>query len=178
MPYPADDEGHAEAVCVKGVGGRDTAFVGARDTRSAKIAGNLKPGDTVIHSTGPQQAAQVQLKEDKRQVAMVTKDTNGKTMMVLLDGDANKFQIVLSGCIFEIDGNSKTATLKVGDDAILLGGGSCALDSSVILGGTGPDPVNKIVVSPAVGPVPLPAATGTPAIGIPIAAGKGFGPAL
>lgn len=29
------------------------AIVGVRDTRTAKIVGNIKPGDIILHSTGP-----------------------------------------------------------------------------------------------------------------------------
>lgn len=172
-PYPADENGRAEGIVARGVTGRSACYLGARDTRSATIVGNLRDGDTVLHSTGPQQAAQVQCKEDKRQVVMATKDPAGKTMVCMLDGTTNKFQVVLNGMILEMNGETKTITLSNGQASIIMQGSTIALDGDVILGGTIPDPVNKIVCSPAVGPAPLPAATGSPAVGIPIAASKG-----
>ncbi len=66
LPYQKDENGFAECLVMRNVGGRDAVCLGARDTRSAKIVGNLKPGDTVVHSTGPSEAAQLQLKEEKR----------------------------------------------------------------------------------------------------------------
>lgn len=170
MPYPATAEGKAEGVCLRGVAGRDTTWIGARDTRSAEIVGKLKKGDTVLHSTGPQQASQVQCKEDKRQVFMSTKDKNGRTMVVLLDGNANKFQVVLNGCIFEINGNTKQALLKCGDESILLGQGSCAIDATCILGGTKPDRVNKLCTSVSANPAGIATA---PTPGITVRQAKG-----
>ena len=58
-PYPATAEGYVEAVLEDEVDGLDGLVIGARDLRTAKIVGNLKDGDTCLHSTGPQQAAQV-----------------------------------------------------------------------------------------------------------------------
>lgn len=160
LPYPSDDNGRAEGLCARGVAGRDTCFVGARDTRSAEIVGALKPGDTVLHSTGPQQAAQVQCKEDKRQVLMATKDSADKTMLCMLDGSSNKFQLALAGMMLEFDGSDKSITITNGKASILMQGSTIALDGDVILGGTKADPVNKLMVSPMVGAVPLPVAIG------------------
>lgn len=175
MPYPADDEGKAEGLCVRGVAGRNTTFVGARDTRSAAIVGNLKPGDTVVHSTGPQQAAQLQLKEEKRQAALVSKNAAGKTMVFLLDGDADKAQIVLAGMMFEMNAKDKSVTLTNGRASILMQGDTIALDGNVILGGTKPNPALKFLIAPGLAPVPTPIAT--TAAGHPAAAAKGVFPA-
>lgn len=169
-PWPEDENGKAEAVAIREVAGRSTVYVGARDTRSAEIVGNLKPGDTVLHSTGPQQAAQVQLKEQKRQAALVSKNKNGRTMAVIVDGDGDKIQIVGDGVTFEMTGNGDV-TITNGQASILLQGKTICLDGDVILGGTTPDPVNKIMASPAVAPVVAPFAAGT--AGQPAVAAKG-----
>lgn len=181
-PWPTDDSGKAEAVCVRSVAGRDTVYVGARDTRSSAIVGNLKPGDTVVHSTGPQQAAQLQLKEEKRQAALVSKNAAGKTMVFLLDGDADKAQIVLAGMIFEMDAKKKTGVWSNGKASIILDGETIALDGLVVAGGTKPNPAAKFMVSPMVGPSPTPVAIGLPGAGVTYTmvagAAKGIFPAL
>jgi hypothetical protein len=173
MPYPADKNGKAEAVALRGVGGRDTTYVGARDTRSAAIVGNLKPGDTVVHSTGPQQAAQVQCKEDKRRVLMASKNGAGKTIIVMLDGERDTFEVVLGGMILQLDAKQKSFCVTNGQASIIMQGGTIALDGDVILGGKIGDPVMKVVVSPAVTAVPIPCSTGATGVpGIPVAAAK------
>jgi len=114
-PYQATDDGSAQALIVD-VAGFQGVVVGARDTRSAKIVGKLDPGDTVVHSTGKEQAAQLQLKELKRMAALLSKTTGGKTMAVILDGTKDKLQVTHAGAIIEID--------KGGDISIVNGGGA------------------------------------------------------
>lgn len=175
MPFPEDDNGRAEGMCVQGIAGRSNVFIGARDTRSSAIVGNAKPGDTILHSTGPQQAAQVQCKEEKRQVILATKNARKKGMAIIVDGDSGKVQITIPGMHFEMDGEEGSAILTNGKASILLQGDTIALDGKVILGGTTPDPLNKFMVSTTVGPVPVPFAVGT--AGQPAAAAKGVYPA-
>lgn len=180
-PYPADDDGHAEGICVRGIAGRNATFIGARDTRSSSIVGNLKPGDTVVHSTGPQQAAQLQLKEKKRQAALVSKNSKGKTMVFLLDGDADKAQIVLDGMIFEMNAADKSITLSNGKASILIQGETIALDGNVILGGTNPNPAAKFMTSamlPPAGQVPSAVGGPTPVVALMVGAAKGVFPAI
>jgi hypothetical protein len=174
--WPADANGKAEGICVRSASGRNTVYVGARDTRSAAIVGNMKPGDTVVHSTGPQQAAQLQLKEEKRQAALVSKNAAGKTMVVTIDGDGNKVQIQIPGMIFEMNANDKSITLSNGDAKILMQGDTIALDGNVILGGTTPNPALKFMIAPGLAPVPTPIAT--TAAGHPVAAAKSVSPAV
>ena len=94
MPWPKDENGYAQAVIARNVGGRDAIVLGATDTRVANIAGKLKPGDNVFASIGPNQAAQLQLKEEKRQAALLTEDVEGFTQLIMLDGKARKLQIM------------------------------------------------------------------------------------
>ena len=166
MPYPEDENGKAEGLCVRDIAGRNTVYLGARDTRSASIVGRMKPGDTVVHSTGPQQAAQLQLKEEKRQAALVSKNSSGKTMVFLLDGEADKAQIILAGMAFEMNAKDKSVTLTNGKASILMQGRTIALDGDVILGGTRPDSANKIMTSTMVAPAPVPVAVGAPGAGV------------
>lgn len=117
FPYPADDNGHAEGVIVTNCGNMNAVCIGARDTRTAAIVGNGKGGDTILHSTGPSQAAQVQCKEEKRQVVLATKNSRDETQALVLDGKNQKFAIAFEGFIIEIDGNSKTLSMSVPNGA-------------------------------------------------------------
>jgi hypothetical protein len=105
MPAAKDDGGHAEAVVLRNVAGRDAICIGGRDTRSAKIQGKLGPGDTAIFATGPEKdaVAQVQCKAKKRQVLLATENTKSETMLFLLDGKNNKGQWVANGAIAEVN---------------------------------------------------------------------------
>jgi len=124
MPWKKDDTGYAEALTCT-VGGRSYCL-GGRDTRSAKIVGNLKPGDTVVHSTGPNQAAQLQLKEAKAQAVLVSK--------VLSNGKNEKLQITHAGAIVEIDKGGDITLLNGAGAGILLQGKKIFLNGDVQFG--------------------------------------------
>lgn len=166
MPYPKDEDGYAEGIFARNCGGRDAICIGGRDTRSAKILGNLKPGDTVLHSTGPSQAAQVQLKEEKRQVVLVTKDADGFNQILTLDGANKKFQLSVNGAMFEIDPEGGiTLTDASGGAGIRIANGQVNVFGRVVLGGGTPNPAMAIMLG--VGQVPGPAAVLlTPAAGV------------
>ena len=95
MPYPATDGGTSQMLVLTGIAGANGVCVGGNDTRTAKITGNMKPGDTIVHSTGPQQAAQLQLKEEKRQCALVTKNKAKKDFGLFIDGKAESVTLTL-----------------------------------------------------------------------------------
>ncbi len=116
LPYPKDENGYAEAMAFRNVGGRSIVYGGARDTRSAAIVGKMEAGDTVVHSTDPSQSSQLQLKGKKRQAALTTKSSKGKTMMLILDGKNDKGQWTCNGAMIEID--------PVGDISIVGKGGA------------------------------------------------------
>lgn len=138
-PWPASPEGHCEGVVLGPIGGRDAVCVGARDTRTAAIIGNLAPGDTVVHSTGPQQAAQLQLKEAKRQAILSTKTTDGKTAVCGLDGLNNKFVTAIFGYMFEIsEANGICLTDATGNAGIQIKDGTVSVFGTVVLGGRVP----------------------------------------
>lgn len=139
MPYPADENGGAQGVMVD-VEGLDGVLVGARDTRTAAIVGNLKPGDCCVHSVGPEQAAQLQLKEEKRQAVLVSKDTQGKTMVIAMDGKNDKITIAGFGCAFEMSReNGIVLTDETGAAVLQLKGGQAILcGNSTVLGGRTP----------------------------------------
>lgn len=167
LPYAPDDKGHAEAVIAENVGGLPGVCVAAWDTRAHVMCANLKPGDTVLHSTGPNLAAQVQLKEDKRQVVLATTKADKKQMLLVLDGKNEKFQIAVNGAMIQID---KSGTIDMssanGQNGITIGNDGIWLRGALILGGMTPNPALKIALCPPTGSpggpasVPLIAAPG------------------
>lgn len=135
MPYPPTAEGAVEALLHKTIQGISGVVYGARDTRSAKIVGALKPGDTVLHSTGPQEAAQVQLKEEKRIAAILTKTGSGKTMMLLLDGTEENVQIAHpSGSVFQMAKNGSVSLLDSKGGGLLIQDGNVHFLGNPVLG--------------------------------------------
>ncbi len=145
---------------VGGVGGADAVIIGARDTRTAKIAGNLKPGDTVVHSTGPKQAAQLQLKEDKRQAMLVTKGSDGKQAMLLLDGKNDKVTIAAFGFVIDISKSSGTMSLMSpnGQNGIVISDSGTRIMGQIVhnLGGPLSLAAGTAANIGAVGLVPVP----------------------
>lgn len=138
MPYPADAKGSAEGIVATGIGGLDGVLIAARDTRTAGIVGNLKPGDTVLHSTGPQQASQIQLKEEKRQTVVRTVDTRGKDVVFMHDGVADKTTLAGYGHIVEVSRDNGIVLTESGGAAIILKGGCAYIVGKVVLGGLTP----------------------------------------
>lgn len=113
FPYGKTEAGYCEGVVAHGVGARDGVVLGARDTRTAKIVGNGKPGDVVVHTTGPNQAAQLQLKETKKQAVLVTKGSDGKQILLSLDGNTDKVTIAAFGMCFEMNKQNQSIALMV-----------------------------------------------------------------
>lgn len=149
FPYPKDDNGYAECLFARNVGSHNAVLIGARDTRTAKIVGNGKPGDTVVHSTDPSQSAQLQLKGSKRQAALLTEDSSGQTQLVLLDGNAKKLQIYANGSIFEMSGGGISMFDSTGKAGITLKDGKVNILGNVVFG-NGQNPMS-LMVGPPIG---------------------------
>lgn len=153
MPFPANDTGAAQGI-VAPVPGLDGVVIAARDTRTAKVVGNMRPGDTVVHSTGPNQAAQLQLKETKRQAVLATKGSDGRQVIVMLDGANDKIQILGFGCMIQLNKEDGCMlTSETGAASIQLKGDTISLTGTVVLGGR--TPVAPILMGPSPG-VPVP----------------------
>lgn len=152
LPWPKDETGHAEGVILRRCGNRDAVLIGARDTRTSKMVGNMKPGDRVLTSTGPNRAAQLQLKEEKRQVVAVTKDTEGKTVAVIVDGKNDKIQITGFGMMFEMSREHGISLVdNTGKATLLLKDGNIHVLGTVVLGGMVPNPALAIMMGPKTG---------------------------
>lgn len=136
-PYPADDNGSVEAFFMDS-GTSYTSIIAMRDTRCASIYGALKPGDTVLHSHGINQCAQVQLKDEKKQVVLVTETSDDKHAMVLLDGVEDKLLMSLKGYVIQISDDGIALTDKTGEAGIFIKDGTVAIMGKVVLGGLVP----------------------------------------
>jgi len=134
LPWPADETGHAEGLLLRNVGNRNAVLVGGRDTRTAKAIGKLHPGDTVLHSTGPNQAAQVQCKEDKRQVVLYTVDNSEEGVVVMVDGKNDKVQILGFGMVWEMS-KEHGFTMSNGEASFLLQGNKLYFNGEISLPG-------------------------------------------
>jgi hypothetical protein len=165
IPYPPDASGHAEAVVITDVGGLPSVAVGCWDTRTHAIAGNAKPGDTILHTTGPSKAAQVQLKEDKRQAVVVTRGTDDKQIMVLLDGKNDKLQLVGFGYIIEL--SPQGIELAAGSNGISINEDAVHIRGNVVIGGMAAPPgmclaMGTLATWTAIGAAAAVAVPGTP----------------
>ena len=163
MPYPATKDGNAQGIVDHDVPGLDGALLGARDTRTAKIVGNLKPGETCVHSTGPRQAAQLQLKEDQQIAALVTKDSSGKTVALNLDGMGDQVQLITPWAYIEVSkANGIVITDNTGNCSILMKDGVGSLMGQWVFGGRTPIAPVAYSLTPVVGT----SGTTTPAPGV------------
>lgn len=139
-PYPKTDDGWCEGIIATGVGSRDAVCFGGRDTRTAKVIGKLAPGDTVVHSTGPNQAAQLQLKEAKKQAVLCTKGSDGKQILLVLDGKNDKVTLAAFGLAFNFDKATKTISLMSanGQNGLVIGDSGVQILGQVLHNSGGP----------------------------------------
>jgi hypothetical protein len=137
MPYPADDDGHAEGIVLRDCAGTDGVVIGARDERCTSVYGSLAPGDTCVHSTDADAAAQLQAKAT-RQVLLATKDSNGQNAILVIDGKNDKVQIAGFGGLIEMTKDSISLICPGGKSSFLMKDDTIMLVGKVILGGVTP----------------------------------------
>jgi hypothetical protein len=160
LPFGRTEEGAAEGIVVENIGGRLGFVVGARDTRSAKVVGKLDPGDSVLHTTGPEEIAQVRVQQGKRSASVIVKDADGKHMMLLLDGKNKKAQVLARGAAIEIDENGDISLLGKGGGGIMIQGGKVVINGELKIPGMPPG--MQIVCAPIAGPQVLIPVTSVP----------------
>jgi hypothetical protein len=152
VPYPPTKEGAAEGKISHDVPGLNGVIDAARDTRTAAAIGNPKPGTSILHSTGPQQAAQVQCIEDTRMVALLTKGDDGKTMMLLLDGSKSEFQLTLNGFILKVEKNGDFSMLNASGAGIIAQGSNVGFGGTLNVGAGGAPPGSTLLCGIAPSP--------------------------
>lgn len=138
LPYPKDANGFAEAIVAPSVGNRKAVVIGGRDTRNAAVVGKADPGDTYIHSTGPNQAAQVRCQEKKRMASIVVQDKSGKHQAFILDGENKKVQLFANGAAVEVDDSGDITLAGAGGASILIQGGEIILNGVIRIPGLPP----------------------------------------
>lgn len=135
-PHAEDASGSAEALVVRGAGGRRGIAFALQDNRYSAVADGLEPGDVVFHSVGPQKSAQVRLSDKKRRVTLATKGSNGKDVVFDINGDGDKLAIAGFGGTIQI--SSKGIVLAFGSTAILIDGSKIRFLGEVSLPGMTP----------------------------------------
>lgn len=167
LPFPKDANGHAEAIVARGMAGRKAFVIGARDTRSGKVVGKMDPGDTVVHSTDPDETAQVRLQGKKKSASLIVKGKDGKHLIVVLDGENGKLQIMAKGAAIEIDESGDISLLGKGGGGILIQGNNVCINGVLKLPGMPPG--MQIMCAPMTGPVvtiPVTSVAPAPSAGI------------
>ncbi len=149
MPAAANDAGRAQGVILKGVAGRNAVCVGAIDRRNAGIYGNLSPGDTALHATGPDAVSMVLCKAKKRQTVLATKGTDGKQILVVLDGKNDSLKLTAFGHVFEIS-KKDGLSLTDGKAGIHIKNGTLVLFGKVQFGRK-PKPGLAVMLGPKTG---------------------------
>ena len=140
VPFPPTKEGAAEGKVSHDVPGLNACIDGARDTRTANIVGKLQPGDTCVHSTGPNQAAVLLLKETSRQAVLFTKTKSGKAVMLLLDGDTEEIQLTHAGFVLKVEKNGDFSLLNASGAGIIAQGENVHFGGTPNLGAGGAPP--------------------------------------
>jgi hypothetical protein len=120
IPYPTTEDGRAEGLILRDVGGKDAVCVGARDTRNNAFIGRMKPGDTTVHATGPKATAQCFLKNSSKQAGIAVDDADKKSMLFLLDGKNKKAQLTARGAMIEIDAEGRIILTGKGGASIII----------------------------------------------------------
>jgi hypothetical protein len=164
MPWHADDRGNAQGLVEEGVPGHNGVITNMRDARAAGVVQELGPGETAIHSTGPDFDSLVLL---KKQIAAIMV---GDDCAIILDRENQKFAVSCFGMHFEMS-PANGITLTTGQGAtIQLFGPIASVMGQVVLGGRVPAfqiPYLSVPSQPLIGmPGPQGAQIGLPAMGV------------
>lgn len=147
LPAAPTPDGYVEGILIENVGGRPGIIIAARDTRSFSIFGNLGPGDTVVHSVGPNRAAQLLLKEEKKQAVLATLGPDGKQITCMVDGKNGQAQMQAWG--FTISITKDGIQLEAGDAGITVGPNGIQLRGAIQTGGAAAVPGMSMAVAAA-----------------------------
>lgn len=130
FPYPSNDDGGAQGVKVD-LPGTNGVIVAARDTRTADVTAQLGPGETCVHSTGPDFDSRVFLKEKSASIIV------GDSMAIVVDEKNQKITISCFGGHFEIS-KQDGCYMAHGGAMIQAKDGMCILTGKIMLGGRTP----------------------------------------
>jgi hypothetical protein len=164
VPWPKDDRGNAQALVEEGVPGHNGVVTNARDARAAGVVQELGPGETAIHSTGPDFDSVVFLK--KQLLALMV----GDDMAFVMDRESQKVTLTAFGCVLELSSAQGVTITSGGGATVQLFGPIASVMGTVVLGGRIPTfqlPYLTVPNVPLVGtPGPQGANVATPAPGV------------
>jgi hypothetical protein len=134
MPAPADSTGQCQGTIARNL----NCFLGMRDTRIADVVGQLQPGDTCLHATGPSHRARIVIKEATDSVTIMAKDKNGQDVIITLGALGLSMQCL--GNIFQQDETGTVIGFKgnqiiINEQGITIGGKQVGLGSGPPIGG-------------------------------------------
>lgn len=145
IPWPADDRGNAQGTVDETVPGHNGVITSIRDARAAGIVQELGPGETALHSTGPDFDSLVLL---KKQLAAIMV---GDDCAIVMDRENKKFTVTCFGMHFEIS-QANGVVMTTGQGATFqLFGGIASLMGQIVLGGRTPVAPVAYSLTPVVG---------------------------
>jgi len=145
LPWPSNDNGRAQGYKVEAPG-TNGLIVGARDTRSAKVVAEMAPGESALHSTGPDFDSRFFAKDQLAAIVV------GDDMAFSMDRKEKQVTISAFGCHFEI--SEENGILLMADGAMLqIKGGTISAVGKVVLGGRNP---TQTMLMGAGGPATVP----------------------
>lgn len=127
LPAPATDAGHAEGVRVDGAG-ETGAIVGARDTRSAGVVGELSPGDTAVHGTHENDAHRARLFCKDNLLALLV----GNDVVFSMDRGTKVITLAAFGQIIQVSDSDGVKIAEKGGAWQQMNGGKTTMGASSI----------------------------------------------
>ena len=165
VPWGADERGNAQGTVDESIPGHNGVITSIRDARAAGVVQQLGPGETAIHSTGPDFDSLVLL---KKQLAAIMV---GDDCAIVMDRENKRFSVSCFGLHFEMSAaNGITMTTGAGATTQLFGAINSVM-GQVVLGGRVPTfqvPYLAVPNVPLVGTPPPPAGgnQALPAMGV------------
>jgi len=156
VPFGKDDRGNAQAIGDENVPGHNAVITSVRDVRASQVVQEIAPGETGIHSTGPDFDAVALFK--KQLLALMV----GNDCAIVMDRENKRFSISCFGLHFEMsEANGVVFTDGQGATTQLKGGVNSQM-GQIVLGGR--NPVAPVCYSPT----PVVGVTGStvPALGV------------
>lgn len=138
VPWPSNDNGRAQGLKVDAPG-TNGVIAGMRDTRTAAVTAELGPGESCLHSTGPDFDSRFFAKDQLAAIVV------GDDMALVMDRKEKQITITAFGVHFEI--SEKNGFMVMTDGAMLqVGGGSVIATGKVVLGGR--NPIQTMLMGP------------------------------
>lgn len=156
VPWGADERGNAQAIVDESVPGHNGVITSIRDSRSAGVVEELGPGETAIHSTGPDFDSVVLL---KKQLAAIMV---GDDCAIVMDRENKRFTVTCFGLHLELsEANGFVVTTGQGATSQLYGATNSQM-GQLVLGGRTPVAPVAYSLTPVVGT----SGETTPAMGV------------